>query len=75
MSSSASVLLAISVAVVVSYLAAGVVVAVAANHIGDEPYDTRMRVATIVFGWPFVLFVAGVGYLAVRSAQAEIEKL
>ena len=73
--SSASVLVAIAAAVIVSYFAAGGVVAVAVNHIGDEPYDTRMRVATVVFGWPFILFVAGVGYLAVRSAQAEIEKL
>ena len=70
-----SIILAIAAAVVVSYLAAGVLVAVCANRIADEPYDTRMRVATVVFGWPFILFVAGVGYLAVRSAQAEAEKL
>ena len=71
----AGVLVAIAVAVVISYLTVGILVAVYANRIADVPYDTRMRVATVVFGWPFILFVAGVGYLAVRSAQAEAEKV
>ena len=59
----------------IAYLIVGGLVAAAVDLLIDTESHPQPDWFVVALGWPFILFVAGVGYLAVRSAQAEAEKL
>lgn len=63
------------VGVPMSYLTTGVLVMMTLERLAGRPPEDRELTFFGIWAWPVVLFVAGVGYFAVRSAAKEVDEL